>query len=153
VHRNAVRLAWLLGIALTILSYAIGADRVLQLSVRIADDLQAAASGMVAAFTVEGLRLIRAMALGLFVVFAVLGVVASRRGIRSRAALLAVTLVFFALIFPALEGEAVPPDRWFGAFVLAGAGALAMTRRLVSNGPMPDHRRAPGGDPWGERRR
>ncbi len=153
MRRNTIGLVWLLGLLLTVIFYVAGPDRFLMVSLRFVDDVQAVIRAIVGAFTVEAFELVRAMALGLFAVFVVLGVMASRRGFRARAALIVVTVVFLALIYPAIEGYYVPTGRWFGAFLLAGIGALVMTRRLISPWPHAPDAPPPEAGPWAARRR
>jgi hypothetical protein len=148
VRRNTVGLVWLVGILLTVALYATGPDRFLQVSFDVLLHLQDVFQAIVASFTVQALELVRALAVGLFAVFVGLAVLASRRGLRARAALVVVTALFLALLYPAMGGYYLSTSRWFGAFLLAAVGALVMTRRLLS--PVPQHP-APG-DPWTARR-
>ncbi len=133
MQRNTIGLVWLIGILLTLGLYATGPDRFLHASfdllLRTQDFLQAVIVG----FTVEAFQWVRALAIGLFAVFVVLGFLAVRRGLRARAALVTVTALFLALLYPAMDGAYVPASRWSGAFLLASVGALVMTRRLLSS--------------------
>src|SRR4051794_33030834 len=53
--------------------------------------LQLSVQAILADFTIQAFTLIRALAIGLFAVFLALGVMAARRGVRARAALVVVT--------------------------------------------------------------
>ena len=45
--------------------------------------------------------------------------------------LLAVSAVYLFLLLGPDSGEPILPDRWLGALLVAGVGALVMTRRLM----------------------
>ena len=145
MRRNTIGLVWLAGILLTVALYATGPDRFLQAAFDAVLGLHLFLRAMLANFTVEALELVRALAIGLFAIFVALGIMAARRGLRARAALLIVPGLFLALLYPVFDGYVLPTGRWFGAFLLAAVGALVMTRRLLSAGPQPP---APGA-PWG----
>jgi hypothetical protein len=80
---------------------------------------------------------VRAAAIGLYFVFVVLGVLVSRRGGRSRAALIAVSLVFFGLVWHSAGDGFGVHTRWMAALLLTALAALSMTRRLVQPNPSP----------------
>lgn len=132
MRRNTIGLVWLLGALLTAGVYATGPDRFLQVALGLLHHPQAGFEAVLAAFTIQAFELVCALAIGLFVVFIALGVMASRRGLRARAALAVVSVVYLALLYPAIEGFYVSTERWFGAFVLGAVGALVMTSRLIT---------------------
>jgi O-antigen ligase len=72
---------------------------------------------------------VRAIAIALFAVFLALGVMASQRGRGS--GLLGVTVLFLALV---VVGGYESRLAWLAALIVAAAGALSMTRRLI-DGP------------------
>ena len=148
MQRNTIGLVWLAGTLLALGVYVIGPDRFLQVSFGLLDDLQAAMQAIMAAFTVKAFELIRALAIGLFVVFLGLGIIAASRGLRARAALVVVGILYLVLLSPAVDGGYVASSRWLGAFLLAAVGSLVMTRRLLGSAALP----APNGDPWAARR-
>jgi len=135
VQRNTIGLVWLIGALLALGAYVIGPDRFLHVSFAVLLDLQATFLAFLAGITIKAFELIRALAIGLFVVFLVLGLIAAQRGLRARAALVTITVLYLALLYPAIYGDYVTGGHWMGAFVLAGVGAVVMTRRLVSATP------------------
>ena len=148
MRRDIIGLVWLAGIVLTIALYATGPDRFLQAAFDSILQFHLLITAFLANFTIQALELIRALAVGLFAVFVALAIIAARRGLRARAALVIVTAMFLALLYPVFDGYVLPTGRWFGAFLLAAVGALVMTRRLLTAGPQPP---APG-TPWSARR-
>ncbi len=132
MERRTIALVWCVGAALALLVYVVGPDRFLQVCFAILAGVQAMFQSIMAAITVKAFELVRAAAIGLFVVFVVLGIVAARQGLRARAALVLVSVVYCMLLYPAIDGDYVSSSRWFGAFLLAAAGALVMTRRLTA---------------------
>ena len=103
----------------------IGPDRFLHGTFGVLLDLQATLQGLettfralLAGLTVEAFELIRALAIGLFVVFLALGLMAARRGLRARAALVVLTVLYLVLLYPAIDGDYVsggtgrPPSFW-----------------------------------------
>jgi hypothetical protein len=132
VRRNTIGLVWLVGILLTVGLYVTGPDRFLHAGFDLLLHTQFALQAVLAGFTIQAFELVRALAIGLFAVFLGLGILALRRGLRARAALIVVTALFLALLYPAVDGYYLSASRWSGAFLLAGVGALAMTRRLLS---------------------
>ncbi len=140
VQRNAIGVVWLIGGLLALGAYVIGPDRFLHGAFGVLIDLQATFGNLHAAFqallaglTVEAFELIRALAIGLFVVFVALGLIAARRGLRARVALVTLTVLYLVLLYPALDGYYVSSAHWMGAFLLAAVGALVMTRRLTAS--------------------
>jgi hypothetical protein len=82
---------------------------------------------------------VRAAAIALYAIFVVLALMAGQRGMRSGGALFTVTIVFLLLVGTHWYA---PATRWFAAAVIAGAGAVMMTGRLMR--PPRDPR-----TPWG----
>ena len=77
------------------------------------------------------LDVVRALAIGLFATFLVLGVAVARRGGRARGALILVTVLFLLLAGGGLDiDESGGAGRWTAAMLLAGVGAAVMTGRL-----------------------
>ncbi len=131
MRRNTIGLVWLLGILLTLGIYVTGPDRFLHGGYGLLLHTQAAFHALIASFTVQAFEWVRALAIGLFAVFVALGLLALRRGLRARAALVVVTALFLALLYPAMDGYYLPASRWSAAFLLSSVGALVMTRRLL----------------------
>ncbi len=146
MQRNTIAVVWLVGALLALGAYLIGPDRFLHVSFAVLLDMQATFQTFLAGITVKAFELIRALAIGLFVVFLVLGLIAAQRGLRARAALVSLTVLYLALLYPAIYGQYVSGGHWTGAFLLAGVGAVVMTRRLISATP-------PGAERTGSLRR
>lgn len=137
MRRDPVAAVWIGGLALAAVLYLVGTDRfwfqVLNtLHVagwwigEVLDDL----SGL-------AVELVRALALGLFATFGALCWLAARRGAAVRGTALLVGLVFLLLA----AGDGAGNLRWTGALLVAGVGALTVTRRLRMAGAMAGVRR------------
>ncbi len=134
-RRDPIVLAWVAGLALAALVYAIGPDRFL---FRVLDTLHVLAwrlSEAVADLSVLALDLVRALAIGLFATFVVLAVAVAPRGGRGRGARLLVSRRLRFLAGGGAEG-ASPNTRWTAALLLSGMGALVMTGRLRQTGAL-----------------
>ena len=137
MKRDPVSVVWIAGLVLAVLFYLVDPGRVAE---QLGLFLSAVASQLDYAFaqlTFAAADAVRAAALALFAVFVVLSVLTIHRGGRGWAALLLVSAAFLAL---GATGDAGPHGSWWGerrwgeALLLAGAGALVMTRR-VRHGP------------------
>ena len=135
MRRNIVGIVWLVGILLTVAVYQIGPDRIVWAGFEWMFHLRAAVDALFAALAVNTFELMRAVAIGLCPVFVVLSLLAARRGVASRGALVVVSLVFVLLLAaPLRHGEMISDARWTGAFLLMLIGSLSMTRRLALPG-------------------
>ena len=132
MRRNTIGVTWLCGLALAAGLYATGPDRFLSTVLDIGQHLQDGFAALVAILGAQAFDMVRSLAIALFVVFLVLGLLAAQRGLRARSALLVVSGVFLALVWRPQGSYSAPSSHWMGAFVLAGAGAAVMTRRLMS---------------------
>ena len=133
MRRDPVVLAWTAGLALAVLVYWLGPERFL---FRVMDSLHVLGwriGEFVSDLSAASLDMVRALAIGLYATFVVLGIAVLRRGGRARAMLLIVSVLFFLLADGALDGG-MPNSRWFAALLLAAAGAAVMTARLRSSG-------------------
>ena len=132
MKRDPVSLVWVVGLALAVLFYALDPGRVAE---QLGAFLSALASQIDYAFaqiTFAAADVVRAAALGLFAVFVALCLLSIRRGGRGRAAL---RLGSAAFLFLVVVNDAGPDERrWGEALLLAGTGALIMTRRVRSAG-------------------
>ena len=131
MRRDPVVLAWAAGLGLALLVFVVGPDHFL---FRLADTLHVLAwrvAEAVAELSATALDVVRALSIGLFVTFLALAVAVGRRGGRSRAAIVTVTVVFFFLVADAAPGDQA---RWVAALALSGMGALIMTGRLRQTG-------------------
>lgn len=131
MRRNTVGVVWGLGLLLALGLYLAGPDRFGRV---VVEDFGWAVAQVQGAFYLLGAQAFdaaRALALGVFAVFVLLCLVAVGRGVRGRGALVAVSGVYLFLLLGPDSGEPILPDRWLGALLVAGVGALVMTRRLM----------------------
>jgi len=131
LRRNTIGLIWLTGILLAFALYATGPERFVDVVVDALDQIGASIQDAFYLIGVRAFEAMRAMAIAGFGVFVALAMVASRRGLRARGALVLVTLLFVALLAGPGSGTPIRPDRWLEAFVLTMVGAGVMTQRLV----------------------
>ena len=126
MRRDPILLAWGLGLALAALVYLVGPDRFM---FRVLDTLHVLGwrlAEIIDDLTAVALDVVRALSIGLYVTFVMLGLAVARRGGSSLGALLVVSLLFLALA----GGSGVPNVRWTAALVLTGVAAAVMTGRL-----------------------
>ncbi len=143
MRRGTIGVIWATGLLLAAGLYAAGPDR---FGAVLIDDVQWLTGELQGVFYLLGTQAFdaaRALAIGLFVVFVALSLVAAGRGLRARGALLAVSVVYLVLLLGPGSGEPILPDRWLGALLVAAVGAATMTRRLVG-GTADATRRGPG---------
>lgn len=162
MRRNPILAVWLLGLLLAALLYAVGPGGFIGGLYRMADAFGRGLDAFLISLTVQGYALMQALALAAFVMFVILGLMAARRGLRARGALVLVTMLFLLLTYgpltsdieegaaraqgwdAATEARARDGARWLGALALAGIGAVVMTNRL-RHAPPPPPSRAPRG--------
>lgn len=127
--RDPVLIAWVIGLGLAALAYAVGPQYLL---FRIVDSFHVALwriSEAIGDLSLMGREAIRALALGLYVTFVVLALGVIRRGGTAKASLFWLTVLFLFLIGGV--GLTTESDtRWVLALAVAGAGAVTMTSRL-----------------------
>ena len=131
LRRDPVLVAWVLGLGLAALVYAVGPDRFL---FRLEDTLHMIAwrvSEALADLSAAALDVVRALSIGLYVTFMGLAAAVLRRGGRAKLAMVVVTLVFLMIVGGASPGD---QTRWVAALVLSGIGASVMTGRLRQAG-------------------
>ncbi len=127
--RNIVAFVWLGGIALAVVLYLIGPGSFVGATLAVLARAEWAIVNSIAFLSVLTFDLVRAAAIALFVVFLVLGTLAKQRGVGRGGGLVGLTALFAVLI--ALGGY---ESRfcWFAALLVAGAGAVGMTQRLLA---------------------
>ena len=132
---STIAAIWIGGALLAALAYVVGPDEVVQRAWYALASAGDALWTLAARFEVVSFDLLRALAIGAFGAFVLLALLAIHRGLRGRAALVAVSLVYIAAIAPG----AAWPDRqsWLLAFMLAITGAASMTARLLRADPLP----------------
>ncbi len=132
MRRNAVGLIWLAGIVLAVIVYQLGPDRMLFESVQVIDNLRDTINGVFAALAINTFDVLRALALGLLPVFAVLAALAQRRGLRiGRQVIVVAVLMLVLLYLPSRDGYYVSNPRWMLAFLVIAGGCLSVTRQLT----------------------
>lgn len=141
MRRNTIGMIWIAGLVLAALLYVAGPDRFVDRCLDLLDALNNAVHAIVISLGAEAYDVVHALALALLVVFVVLGLLASRRGVRAGWAMVVVPVAFLMLVWRPFGYGPVPAGRWLAALVLALAGAVAMTRRLTDPPP-------PQSGPW-----
>jgi hypothetical protein len=128
MRKNPVAAIWLIGILVAVVAYAANPGHLLTVALDTLAAGFAAVEQMVRSLTLFGSDVVRALAIGLFVTFVALSVLAIREGHRGRTALVIVSTVFVLLVRD--DGDGVSNGRWVAAFALAAVAALVMTDRI-----------------------
>lgn len=146
MNRNLVALTWLGGIAFAALLYVTGPGHFIGAAFGAIDQAEWAIGNAIAFLSAQTFDLVRAAAIALFAVFLVLGALARHRGAGQGGGLVGLSVLFVVLI--ALGGYQSRVC-WFAALLVAAAGALSMTQRLlvpVQRGPWRAGRYRPEGE-------
>jgi len=131
VRRESILMIWVGGFVLAAALYWIGPDRFFDACLNLIDDFDAAVRAVVAMLGAQTYSVVRALAIALYVVFAVLAFLASQRGHRGIGALFVVSAVFLVLVWRPYDPYPAPIGRWIAALILVVVGALIMTQRLT----------------------
>ena len=126
---DPVLAAWVIGVVLAVLVYVLGPKNFLFHLVDTFHVLMWRLGEFIADLSTVALDAVRALAIGLYATFLVLGFAVLRRGGRARAALIVVTILFLVLVMhddTVSEGN----GRWTAALALSAVGAIVMTARL-----------------------
>ena len=126
---GAITWIWVTGIVLAVLAYVIGPDRFMDTVWAVLWDLQTALTRLAENLELVSFDLLRAAAIGLFIVFVLLCLIAIRRRLRGWMALILVSFFYLSAV-----GSGSYQDSrggWFMAFLLALGGAMGMTTRLM----------------------
>jgi hypothetical protein len=139
---------WIGGLVLAVALYLIGPDRFFDACLDLINGIDTAFRNLVAMLGAQTYGAVRALAIAIYVVFAVMAFLSSQRGSRGTGALLVVTAVFLILVWRPYDAYPAPISRWIAALCLVVVGAVVMTQRLVApplrrNGPPPPY--PPGG--------
>ncbi|HQT76199.1 MAG TPA: hypothetical protein PLD10_04030 [Rhodopila sp.] len=126
---------WIGGFVLAVLLYIIGPDRFFDSVIDTLDSIGFSFREFVATLGAQAYGVIRAAAIALYVVFAVLAFLAAQRRHRGIGALVGVSVVFLLLVWRPYAEFPAPIGRWFAALVLVFAGAAVMTQRLLAPPP------------------
>jgi hypothetical protein len=132
MHRNTVAMIWIGGIAVAVIAYATDPGAILETALDLLAAGIAATDRFVHDLSTIGSAVIRALAVGLFVTFVALAVLAIRQGGKGKTALVLVSAVFLLLL---RDGAGASNGRWVAAFALAAVGALVMTARVRRRAP------------------
>jgi hypothetical protein len=127
---DAVTLAWVGGIALAVIAYAVGPEHVVAVALETFRNASWYADALLHGLTAATVSAMRAVAIGLFGTFVLLSLLALRRGGRAIGSLIVVTVLFGLLVWGAEGIGAGANLRWMLALILAGLAALNATRRL-----------------------
>ena len=128
-RRDPVVLAWVVGLALAAIAYAVGPQYFM---FRVVDSFHVAMwqiGEAIGDLSLMGRDLVRALAIGLYATFVVLALTVIRRGGPGKAALFWVSVLFLFLI-GGVELTTESDTRWVLALAVAGVGAVTMTQRL-----------------------
>ncbi len=140
MSRNTIVVIWVAGIVVALIVYVTGPDRFVFAAFDVIQRAWWSVQAALLNFSIAAFDLVRALAIGLYFVFVALAVLSVRRGGRGRAALVAVSLVFFSLIWRSAGEGFGAHTRWMAALLLTAVAALSMTRRLIRpDEPSPWH--------------
>ena len=140
MSRNTIAIIWAAGIVLALIVYVTGPDRFVFATFDVIQRAWWSLQEALLNFSVAAFDLVRALAIGLYFVFVALAILTIRHGGRGRGALVAVSLVFFCLIWRSAGEGFGAHTRWMTALLLTAVAALSMTRRLTRrNEPSPWH--------------
>jgi hypothetical protein len=132
MHRNTILLIWIGGILVALLAYAADPGALLNAALDLLATGVAGAERLIGELSAFGSDAVRALAVGLFVIFVAMAVLAIRQGGKGRMALFVVSAVFLSLL---RDGSGASNGRWVAAFALAAVGALVMTTRVRRRSP------------------
>jgi hypothetical protein len=131
VRRETLLAIWIGGFVLAVLLYLIGPDRFFDSIITTIDSIQVGFRQLVAALGTQAYGVIRAAAIALYFVFAILSILAVQRQRHGIGALIVVTIVFLVLVWRPYDEFAAPIGRWFVALLVVFIGAAVMTQRLL----------------------
>lgn len=137
MRRNTIALVWLGGIVLAAVLYVAGPAFFVGTVLVAVNEVGRVVADSITFLSVQSFELVRAVAIALFAVFLVLGAIAGQRRIRG-AGMVGVTVLFVGLL---TLGGYESRFCWLAALVVAGAGALHMTQRLLGR---------PASGAWGD---
>jgi hypothetical protein len=141
VRRDTILMIWAGGFVLAVALYLVGPDRLFDVCLDAIDSFTAAFHDLLAALGAKTYGLIRACAIALYVVFAVLAFMASQRGHRGIGALVVITVAALVLVWRPYVLYPAPLSHWLLVLVLVLTGAVVMTKRLSAlphrDGPPP----------------
>jgi uncharacterized membrane protein len=126
---------WIGGFVLAVALYLVGPDQFIDALWGLTDKIDAAFRDLVARLGAQTYGVVRALAIAIYVVFAVLCVLASRRGHHGLWPLIVVTVVFFMLTGHPFDTYPAPLGRWIVALIVVVIAAVMMTQRVTAGPP------------------
>ena len=135
--RNTIATIWAAGVVLALVVYVTGPDHFVFASYDLLQRLWWNILDEVHNLSIAAFDLVRAAAIGLYFVFVALSVLAIRQGGRGTGGLIAVSVVFFFLVWNSTGDGFGAHTRWMVALLLTVVGALTATRRLTQPAPSP----------------
>jgi hypothetical protein len=127
VPQRTIIIVWIAGLLLAMAAYEVGPDDFVTAAFALIDTAAGSLQRVLRDLGMRAYDVVRALALGLFVIFFVLSLIAVQRGLPARWTLFVVTLLFLILVWH--EGPEAS-GHWTLAFLLAATGAASITRRL-----------------------
>jgi hypothetical protein len=137
VRREHILMIWIGGAVLAVLLYLIGPDRFFDSFWDMLNAIDAGFRNIVAEMGEKAYGVVQALAIAIYLVFAVLSVLASQRGHHGTWALIVVTVACMMLVWRPFDIYPAPISRWLTALVLVVIGAVVMTQRLIAQPRMP----------------
>jgi hypothetical protein len=135
MRREQILMIWIGGFVLAVALYLVGPDQFIDAVWALTDRIDAAFRDLVAQLGARSYGVVRAFAIAIYVVFAVLCVLASRRGHHGLWPLIVVTAVFFMLTGHPFDADSAPLSRWIVALVVVVIAAVMMTQRVTAAPP------------------
>jgi hypothetical protein len=134
VQNKTITIVWTAGLGLALLIYVAGPDQAIATLFRMVDASGNFIQHALVELSGRAFDVLRALAIGCFVIFFTLCIVASGRGLPVRWLLPVVCGLFLLLVWH--EGPEAT-GHWVLAFVLSAAAAINVTRRLTDSRPRP----------------
>lgn len=132
VRRETILMIWVGGFVLAVLLYLVGPDQFWDAVTGTLLSIQVSIRDFLMLLGEQSYGAVRAAAIALYVVFAVLAVAASRRQHRGIGALVILSVLDLLLVWRPFSEFPAPIGRWFAALVLNLVGAVVMTQRLLA---------------------
>ncbi len=132
MQSRTVTIVWAVGLALAALIYALGPDNALSTMFDWADEAGLLVQQGLAQLGGRAFDVLRALAVGCFIVFFALCVIATGRGQSAVWLMLWVSLLFLLLVW---HQSREATGHWTLACLLSAAAALHVTRRLETRLP------------------
>ena len=132
MRREHILLIWIGGLVLAMLLYLIGPDQFFAVVWTVTDIIDGVTRDWVAKIGMQSYGVVRALAIAIYFVFALLAILAARRGHRGLWALTVVSVACMVLVWRPFALYPAPFGRWLTMLILVGVGAAVMTKRLAA---------------------